>query len=275
MASSPPIPPIGLGTLAAKDPAVLEAAIIYAVEIAGIRHIDTAFSYDNESFIGAALSKILTKGVVKREDLFITSKLSNYHHDPADVELACRTQLERLGLTYLDLYLMHWPIAFAPIPGVATQALKVPDVKVIRIDILDTWAAMERLQDAGLVRNIGVSNFSMEMLERLRFNARIQPITNQVEMNLYQQQAALRNYLEWRGGITLTAYTPFGKSTPFGVKQLEDPVLTEVADAVGKTPAQVTLRFLLALSPIVRVIPKSVTLERINENAELDFELTP
>jgi diketogulonate reductase-like aldo/keto reductase len=144
--------------------------------------------------------------------------------------------LERLGVTYLDLNLIHWPIEFAPIPVVATHCVKVPDVKAISIDILKTWVMMENLVNLGLVRSIGVSNFSIETLERLRFNGRIQPVTNQVEFNLYQQQAALRHYLEWGGGITLTGYTPLRKATPFDVKRLEDPALLEVAQEIGKTP---------------------------------------
>jgi aldehyde reductase len=269
-------PTLGLGTLQAKDPEQLEAAVIYALEVVGIRHIDTAWSYENEAFIGSALSKVFAKGAIKREELFLTTKLSNYRHQPEAVEPACRLQLERLGVAYLDLFLMHWPLAFAPIPGVESHGVKVPDVKILPIDILDTWAAMERLVDLGLVRYIGVSNFSIEMLERLRFNSRIQPITNQVELNLYQQQAALINYMEWRGNLVLTAYSPLGQNKigPFGVPMLEDPVLKEIAQEIGKTTAQVALKFLTKLSPIVKIIPKSVNPVRISENNALDFDLT-
>jgi aldehyde reductase len=270
------IPLVGLGTFLAKDSKSLEAAVEYALEVAGVRHIDTAWSYENESFIGHALSRVLSKGTVKREDLFITTKLSNYKHAPEEVERACRTQLKRLNVSYLDLFLMHWPVAFAPIPGVQSHAVRVPRVKILRIDILDTWAAMERLVDIGLVRHIGVSNFSIEMLERMRFNCRIQPMVNQVEMHLYQQQEALVNYAEWRKDLLITAYSPLARNRvgPFGVKCLEDPVLKGVASQVGRTPAQVILKFLTALSPSIRVIPKSVTPARIRENMALDFELT-
>jgi diketogulonate reductase-like aldo/keto reductase len=269
-------PTLGFGTYQAKDPAQLEAAVIYALEVAGVRHIDTAWSYENEAVIGGALSKVFAKGTIKREDLFLTTKLSNYRHQPEAVEPACRIQLERLGVAYLDLFLMHWPVAFAPIPGVETNVVKLPDVKILPIDILDTWAAMERLVDLGLVRHIGVSNFSIEMLERLRFNSRIQPITNQVEMNIYQQQAALIHYMEWRGNLLLTAYSPLGqnKTGPFEVTLLDDPVLREVAQEIGRTTAQVALKFLVKLSTIVKIIPKSVTLARISENYALDFDLT-
>jgi aldehyde reductase len=271
------IPVVGFGTYQAKDPALLEAAVIHAVTVAGVRHIDTAWSYENEAVIGGALAKVFAAGQIKREDLFITTKLSNYRHQPEAVEPACRIQLERLGVSYLDLYLMHWPLAFAPIPGVESHGAKVPDVKILPIDILDTWKAMEKLVELGLVRNLGVSNFSVEMLERLHFDAKIQPVTNQVEMNLYQQQAALLNYMQWRGGLTLTAYSPLGqgKIGPFEVTMLEDPVLKEVAQEVGKTPAQVALKLLIKLSPLVRIIPKSVTPSRISENVALDFDLTP
>jgi aldehyde reductase len=270
------IPPLGLGTYQARDAEVLESAVAYAIEVAGVRHIDTAWSYENEAIIGRALAKVFAKGAVRREDLFLATKLSNYRHQPDAVEPACRAQLARLGVRYLDLFLVHWPLAFAPVPGVESHGIMVPDVVVLPIDVLDTWAAMERLVDLGLVRSIGVSNFSIEMLERMRFSCRIQPATNQVEMNLYQQQAALVHYLEWRGGILLTAYSPLGqgKARPFGVPLLEDPVLGEVAEETGKTAAQVALAFLIQLSPVVRVIPKSVTPARISENAALDFKLS-
>lgn len=140
-----------------------------------------------------------------------------------------------------------------------------------------TWKAFEDLVEKNLTKHIGVSNFTIEMLERMEFSSdvKIQPFTNQVEQNLYNQQTALIDYLETRK-IALTSYSPLGnqRDGPFQVKLLDDPVLVEIAEEVNKTPAQVALQFLLQLSPVVRIIPKSVTTSRIKENFELNFILT-
>jgi aldehyde reductase len=267
-------PPIGLGTLFAKNQEELDKALTYAIEVAGYRHIDTASSYENEDLIGNVLQKIFSKGKIKREDLFITTKLNNYSHRPELVEPCLQSSLKKLQLDYIDLYLIHWPVSLVPIPGVVSHQLAVPEVQVEHIDILDTWKEMEKLQEKGLAKRIGVSNFSIEMLERIRFSSKIQPFTNQVELNLYMQQTALIPYLENRN-IWITSYSPLGNPSTHSTKLLEDPVLNEVAAECKKTPAQIALKFLLLISPIVRIIPKSVTENRILENISLDFEISP
>jgi diketogulonate reductase-like aldo/keto reductase len=271
------MPKIGLGTFQATDPTELEKAITYAIEDAGYRHIDTAHYYSNEEFIGNALQKVFAKGKVKREDLFITTKLTNFNHRPERVEPALRASLKKLQLSYVDLYLVHWPHAHVPSDD-PDKPLLVDDKTVKEnIDIITTWKAMEDVYKKGLTKKIGVSNFSIEMLERMEYSddVTIQPYTNQVEHNLYLQQGTLIKYLEGRN-ILLTSYSPIGNNRvgPFGVKLFEDPALVEIAKEVKKTPAQVALKFLLDLSPIVRIIPKSVTPSRIKENIELDFELS-
>jgi diketogulonate reductase-like aldo/keto reductase len=272
------IPPIGLGTWQATDPAALEAALTYAIEEAGYRYIDTAQAYENESVIGETLAKIFAKGTIKRSDLFITTKLWATERRPEYVEPACRASLSRLKLDYLDLYLIHVPIAFPhqesgvlfPRDGNGSPILEV-------VDILDTWTAMETLVDKGLTKHIGVSNFSIEMLERMEFSPRvkIQPYANQVEHSIYNQQVAMVEYLT-RRKIYLTSWSSFGsgQTGPFGVPLLQDPVLLEVAAEVKRAPGQVALRYLLQLSPYVNAIPKSVTPARIKENFELDFVLS-
>jgi diketogulonate reductase-like aldo/keto reductase len=273
------LPRVGLGTWQATDPAALENAIIYAVEEVGYRYIDTAHVYENEEIVGAAIGKILAKGKLKRSDLFVTTKLWLVNRRPELVEPAIRASLARLKLDYVDLYLIHWPASYVPQPD-GYLFPKGPDGKALleHIDILDTWAAMEQLVEKGLTKHIGVSNFSIEMLERLEISpkVKIQPFANQVEQSIYNQQLAMIQYLSSRG-IALTSWSSFanGKVGPFGVPLLQDPVLLEIAGQVKKTPGQVALKYLLQLSPVVNLIPKSVTPERIKENFSLDFTLSP
>jgi diketogulonate reductase-like aldo/keto reductase len=264
--------PIGLGTWQSTDPAQLESALIYAIEEVGYRYIDTAHVYGNEAIIGATLQKIFAKGTIKRSDLFITTKLWLTNRRPERVEPAIRESLAKLQLDYVDLYLIHWPVSYPPQDD-GDLFPKGPDGKALleHIDILDTWAAFEDLVEKKLTRYIGLSNFSIEMLERLQISpkVKIQPYANQVETSIYNQQLALIQYLEPRG-IKLTAWSSFAnaKTGPFGVPLLQDPVLLAIAAEVGKTPGQVALQYLLQLSPIVNVIPKSVTPSRIKENFE-------
>jgi diketogulonate reductase-like aldo/keto reductase len=270
------IPEIGFGTYLVQDPAQTESSIIAAIE-AGYRHIDTAAFYQNEEIIGQALQKVFQKGTVKSQDLFITTKLYETNHRPERVEKAFLNSLQNLKLDYLDLYLIHWPHAFVPSDDILIPALKDGKPIFEHIDILDTWKELEKLVEKGLTRKIGVSNFSIEMLERMEFSpqVKIQPYTNQVEHNIYLQQSALIAYLE-RRKIYLTSYSPLEnqRKGPFGVFLIEDPVLIEIAKEIGKNPAHVALKFLLQISPIVRIIPKSVTPIRILENFQLNFELS-
>jgi diketogulonate reductase-like aldo/keto reductase len=182
------IPLIGLGTWQATDPAALEQAIIYAVEEAGYRYIDTAHSYGNEAIIGEALAKIFAKGKIKRSDLFITTKLALVNHRPENVEPGIRSSLARLKLDYLDLLLIHQPIALVPQSDGSIWP-RDADGKLLldHVDILDTWSAMEPLVEKGLTKHIGVSNFSIEMLERMEFSPRvkIQPFAVQIEHSIY------------------------------------------------------------------------------------------
>jgi diketogulonate reductase-like aldo/keto reductase len=272
------LPRIGLGTWKAADPAEFDRAISYAIEVIGYRAIDTAHVYENEEDVGAALKKIFAKGVIKRSDIFVTTKLWLTNRRPENVEPALRGSLARLKLDYVDLYLVHWP---ASIPPQVDDNFfpKGPDGEQLleHVDVLDTWAELEVTVEKGLTRFIGVSNFAIETLERLQFSPRvkIQPYANQVEQSLYNQQLALIQYLEPRG-IKLISWSPFahGHDGPFGVPLLKDPVLAQVAAEVGKRPGQVALNYLCRLSPIVTPIPKSVTPARIKENFEMTgFEL--
>lgn len=273
------IPTSGLGTYGGNDPERLKKAIVYAVEECGYRHIDCAAVYGNEKVIGEALQTIFKNGKVKREELWITSKVWNTKHREPLLIAATKNTLKDLQLDYVDLMLVHWPCAFQQRednnydPRDANGNLITE-----RVDILETWEGMQKIHDMGLAKHIGVSNFSIEMLERMRYSDRvkIQPYCNQIEGHLYHQQPVMSKYLESRK-IYLTMFTCLGRATlngPFGVPLIQDPVLLEVAKEVGKAPTQVNLQFLKQLSPYHVVIPMSLNPVNIKSNIELDFKLT-
>lgn len=272
------IPRLGLGTWKSPDTEVLKRAIIFAVEKAGYRHIDCAEAYGNEKTVGDAVHDLLSRHVVRREDLWITSKVWNTHHEPAEVAKAIRRTCENLQVDYIDLYLMHYPCAFPLIEGKGDfpSDEKTGAPIITKTPIIDTWNAMEKCVREGYSRFIGVSNFTINQLEQLRYNpkAKLQPYTNQVEHHLYFQQWPMLEYLGKRG-IVLTSYSSLGSGDfvgPDAPRVLQDKVLKEVAREVGRSPAQVELRFLQQLGN-VSTLAMSIKNEELAENNRLDFYL--
>jgi len=266
LASGGGLPVLGLGPWKAAPGAV--GAAVEAALALGYRHFDCARIYGNEAEIGAALARCLGDGRVAREELWITSKLWNDRHAAEDVVPALEESLRDLGLDYLDLYLVHWPVALKKgvwVPERADQVLG-PD----ELPLAETWRGMEAARAAGLARHVGVSNFSAQKLRALCAGARLAPEVNQVELHPYLQQDGLLATCR-ELGVAVTAYSPLGsRDRPASMKAagepdlLADPVVGAIAARRGATPAQVLLAWALARG--TAVIPKSVSPARMREN---------
>jgi len=271
------IPVLGLGTWKSK-PGEVEAAVKKALEV-GYRHIDCAHAYGNEGEVGRALKFGMEKLKIPRKDLFITSKLWNTFHQPEDVEPAFSTSLKNLGLDYLDLYLIHWPIGFKKPEDITVNMPKDAKGDLIYDPVhpTETYLAVEKLVEKGLCKSIGLSNFNAAQIEDVLKRGKIFPVTNQVECHPYWPQDKLKKFCESKK-IYLTAYSPLGSpDRPWAAtgdpSLLEDSKLAEIAKKHNKSAAQILIRWQIQRGVIV--IPKSVTPSRIVQNSEVfDFELT-
>lgn len=260
------MPALGLGTWK-SEPGEIGVAIREAL-VAGYRHIDCARIYLNEAEIGSAFEEAFRNGVVQREELFITSKLWNDAHRPEGVKPALEQALTELRLEYLDLYLVHWPVAHKR--GVLRPETAEDFISLEELPLVETWQAMEELVTSGLVRHIGVSNLSAPKLRALCAATNHAPEMNQVELHPYLQQVELIATCR-ELGVHVTAYSPLGSpDRPEGMKRadepvlLEDPIVAEVAQGHGVTPGQVLIAWALARG--TAVIPKTVNPARMREN---------
>lgn len=278
-------PSIGLGTW--KIPSgTLPGLIPEAVSI-GYRHFDCACDYGNEPAVGEGLRRALASGICSRDDLWVTSKLWNTYHHPDHVRLACERSLRDLGLDELDLYLIHFPVTLAYVPfeeryppgWFFDPSAEKPAMKPVRIPLAETWGAMERLVGAGLVKRIGVCNFTTGMVRDLQSYAVVTPQALQVEMHPYLTQRRLLRYCHDEN-IAVTAFSPFGASSYVPLRMAEesesalvDPVVVAIAAAHGRTPGQILLRWAVQRGTVT--IPKTQTVEHLRENfAVFDFELS-
>nr|XP_057928932.1 aldo-keto reductase family 1 member A1-B [Doryrhamphus excisus]XP_057928933.1 aldo-keto reductase family 1 member A1-B [Doryrhamphus excisus] len=268
------MPLIGLGTWK-SEPGKVKQAVMWALQ-AGYRHIDCAAVYGNEAEIGEALQESLDhNNALRREDVFVTSKLWNTQHHPEDVEPALLQTLKDLRLEYLDLYLIHWPNAFQ---RGDTHFPKKEDGSMLydHVDYKLTWAAMEKLVGKGLVRAIGLSNFNSRQVDDIISVASIKPAVLQVESHPYLAQVELQAHCRARG-LVMTAYSPLGSPDrawkhPEEPILLDEPVIATLAKKYNRSPAQIILRWQTQRGVVT--IPKSVTAARIRENIQVfDFTL--
>jgi D-xylose reductase len=285
LANGDHLPTLGLGLW--KIARSETANMVYSAIECGYRHLDSACDYGNEKEAGEGIANALRDRLCSREDLWVTSKLWNTYHRKEHVRPAFERTLSDLGLEYLDLYLIHFPIALEYVPmnrsyppgWLFDEIVKHPEMKLAKVPILETWQAMEQLKQEGLVKNIGVCNFGVSLLQDLMNSSDEMPSVLQVERHPYLEQQKLLRFCQ-RNDIVLTGFSPLGAGSylELGMAKAEDTVLEEscirkIASAHSKTPAQVVLRW--GIQQGTAVIPKTSKSDRLMENLNVyDFSLT-
>ncbi|HEX4143554.1 MAG TPA: aldo/keto reductase [Pirellulales bacterium] len=285
LASGAAIPAVGMGLWKIANPAV--ADLVEQAALVGYRHFDCACDYGNEAEVGAGLEKAIARGLCRRDDLWITSKLWNTYHRRQHVRLAAERTLRDLRLDYLDLYLIHFPIALEYVPldqryppgWFYEPGDAAPRMKFAAVPLAETWGAMEDLVDAGLARHIGFSNFNCALLRDLLSYARIAPEVLQVELHPFLAQEKLLRFCR-ESKIAVAGFSPLGASSYLELNMatgdesvLRQPVVTAAAGRLGKSPAQIVLRW--AIQRGTAIVPKTARPERLAENLALfDFELS-
>lgn len=283
MQNTPPAVGFGLWKIANESAAGMVRSAIQS----GYRHLDSASDYGNEAQSGQGISTALKDGLARREDLWVTSKLWNTNHRREHVRAACERSLKDLQCGYLDVYLIHFPICLKYVsPATRYPAgwfldpdATKPKMEQDSVPIHETWGAMEELVKAGLVKNIGISNFGVSLIRDLLSYATIRPAVLQVESHPYLVQSKLLRYCQ-QEKIAFTAFSPLGAPSyvPLGMAKESDSVLDEavvkqIATRLGKTPAQVVLAW--GIHRGTSVIPKTGRVERLAENlAANDIKLT-
>ncbi|MFA9392161.1 MAG: aldo/keto reductase [Prolixibacteraceae bacterium] len=265
------IPVIGLGTFGSDNYSneQIAQAVKYAIEL-GYRHIDCASVYGNEQEIGAVLSEVVNNGTVKREELWITSKVWNDMHSEGDVIKSCKQSLADLQLETLDLYLVHWPFPNYHAPGCDGDARNPDSKPYIHEDYMVAWRQMEQLVEMGLVKNIGTSNMTISKMELLLKDAKIKPVVNEMEIHPHFQQPELFDYMVANKVVPI-GFSPIGSPkrperdrSDDDTVDIEDPVMVKIAERVGIHPAVVCLKWGVQRGEIV--IPFSVTPSKIESN---------
>ncbi|KAJ5156598.1 aldehyde reductase I [Penicillium capsulatum] len=253
------IPAVGFGTWQAK-PMEVENAVEVALK-QGYRHIDCAAIYRNETEVGNGIKK----SGVPREEIFLTGKLWNTKHAPGDVEAALNKTLEDLGVEYLDLYLMHWPVAFKA--GDKWFPLNKDGVfELAQVNVIDTYKAMEKLLETGKVKAIGVSNFNIRRLEDLLKHVTVVPAANQIEAHPYLQQPDLLKFCQSKQ-IIVEAYSPLGNNQTGEPRTVDDPLVAEVSKEVDLGPGALLASWGVQRGTVV--LSKSVTPSRIAANLKV------
>ncbi len=279
------MPAVGLG-LWKVDRSDTARLVRDAIEV-GYRHLDNACDYGNEIEAGAGIRDALSKGLCTREELWVTSKLWNTYHRAEHVRPACEKSLRDLGLDYLDLYLIHFPIATRYVPieeryppeWFVDPNAPEPRMEVDAVPLAETWGAMERLVEAGLVREIGVCNYTTGLLIDLMAYSNIKPAMLQVESHPFLTQEKLLR-LASDFNVAVTAFSPLGALSYVSLDMATDadtvltaPPVVAAAERLGRTPAQVVLRW--GVQRGTAIIPKTTRIERLRENLALsDFELS-
>ncbi|KAI5406558.1 NAD(P)H-dependent 6'-deoxychalcone synthase [Lathyrus oleraceus] len=264
------MPVMGLGTAPeATSKVTTKDAVLEAIK-QGYRHFDAAAAYGVEHSVGEAIAEALKLGLISsRDELFVTSKLWVTDNHPHLIVPALKKSLRTLQLEYLDLILIHWPITTNP--GEVKYPIEVSDI--VEFDLKGVWTSLEECQKLGLTKAIGASNFSIKKLQKLLSFATIPPAVNQVEVNLGWQQEKLRAFCKEKG-IIVTAFSPLRKGASRGANLVMDnDILKELADAHGKTIAQICLRWLYEQG--LTFVVKSYDKERMNQNLQIfDWSLS-
>lgn len=279
------LPAVGLG-MWKVDTDIIPNLVQEAIKT-GYRHFDNACDYGNEAEVGQGLEAAYEAGLCQREDLWLTSKLWNTFHEPDKVKEACVKSLLDLQTDYLDLYLIHFPIALEYVP-IETRYppgwffdpdADSPKMHPVKVPIRETWEAMQELVTDGLVKNIGICNFNVSLIRDLLSYAEIPPAVLQVELHPHLTQQKLIRYCQSEG-IAVTGFSPFGASSYLSIGMAEesesllnDPTIGTIANEVGRSPAQALLRW--GVQRGTAVVPKTSKVERLRENLSLfDFELS-
>ena len=256
------LPAVGFGTLI-PDPVATRQSVKTALEV-GFRHFDCAERYRNEAVIGEAMQEVFKAGAIKREDVFITTKLWNTNHRPERVKPAFEGSCRRLQIDYVDCYVMHTPFAFQPGDEQDPRDAKGQAIYDPGVTLVDTWRAMENLADGGKCGAIGLGDVNLEKLREVVAAARIKPSVIQVESHPYLPEWELLDFCR-QHGIIIQAFAPLGHGME--PKVLDDPVITGIAKRTGKTPAQVALAW--AVQRGMAFLTTSTNANRIRENFEI------